>query len=219
MSLPANTPTFEDFVNHLFDHDPTVWMWHFQADSPSWECAEELTIDFISRLFTDQTKILERFSDAQLNQGFWYLLTDISWGLHSDAVPEQKQIECLRSFVPLFSNVFNLRCTPHLDHLDGAVSGHLNTVCYMWWDVLPIHGEPQMQTCRLRDATALAVMEEITKLESICCQESALHGLGHWHAAYPKEVEAIIARYISRNQQAPAELLSYAKAAMKGDVQ
>jgi len=64
------------------------------------------------------------------------------------------------------------------------VTGPLNYVCYMWWDEFPsIASAGDSDLPMLHDA-ALRTMERILLLSSLACQESALHGLGHWqHAA------------------------------------
>ena len=35
--------------------------------------------------------------------------------------------------------LFAPRCSAHLSHLDRGemIAGPLNTLCYMWWDILP----------------------------------------------------------------------------------
>ena len=42
---------------------------------------------------------------------------------------------------------------------------------------------------------ALQTMDRILQLKSIACQESALHGLGHWHRDYREKVSHIIDRF------------------------
>jgi hypothetical protein len=62
-------------------------------------------------------------------------------------------------------------------------------------------------------------MTETLNIESIACQESALHGLGHWQAAYPAEVELIIDRFLSSHRELRPETVIYAKIARCGCVQ
>jgi Glu-tRNA(Gln) amidotransferase subunit E-like FAD-binding protein len=64
----------------------------------------------------------------------------------------------------------------------------------------------------------LDVMERILSLDSIACVESALHGLGHAHAAQPRQVERIIDRYLAQGRRAGAEITAYAQAARRGCV-
>lgn len=62
-------------------------------------------------------------------------------------------------------------------------------------------------------------MERTLQLDNIACQESALHGLGHWHSAYPKEVERIIDAFLQSNLNIRPELEQYAQSARIGMVQ
>jgi hypothetical protein len=55
-------------------------------------------------------------------------------------------------------------------------------------------------------------------LPSIACQESALHGLAHWHYAYEERVEAAVSDFL-RREDLPPVLRTYAEKAMFGDVQ
>jgi hypothetical protein len=61
-------------------------------------------------------------------------------------------------------------------------------------------------------------MERILELDSIACQEGALHGLGHWQREYPGEVERIVDRFLESRGGLDARLIDYAKAARCGCV-
>jgi hypothetical protein len=50
------------------------------------------------------------------------------------------------------------------------------------------------------------------------CRESALHGLGHWHHAYPDQTADIIDEFLARNEGIRDELRRYAMAARCGCV-
>jgi hypothetical protein len=89
----------------------------------------------------------------------------------------------------------------------------------MWWDIIPFGGNPNTPSGNLLNAAALSVMTETLNIESIACHESALHGLGHWHAAYPAEVELIIDRFLSSHRELRPETVNYAKSARCGCVQ
>jgi len=86
----------------------------------------------------------------------------------------------------------------------------------MWWDEFPciaLAGDPDLP--QLHNA-ALGTMETILGLESLACQESVLHGLGHWQSQYPTEVAAIIDRFLAR--QPNDRIVNYANAARCGCV-
>jgi hypothetical protein len=95
----------------------------------------------------------------------------------------------------------------------------MNVTCYMWWDLLPLAGAPGDPAHVALDRAALDVMAETLALDAIACQESALHGLGHWHAAYPAPVEATIDRFLAARPDARPELVAYARSARGGCVQ
>ncbi|MEZ5351956.1 MAG: hypothetical protein R2762_04915 [Bryobacteraceae bacterium] len=64
-------------------------------------------------------------------------------------------------------------------------------------------------------------MKDILSIAHEACQESALHGLGHWHHHHPAAVEAAVDEYLNgqNGASAPPELRDYARAARCGCVQ
>lgn len=72
--------------------------------------------------------------------------------------------------------------------------------------------------CTVDDAL-LTVMERTLRLESEACREGALHGLGHWHRAYPERTSAIIDGWLDGRPRVSPELLQYAQIARGGCVQ
>ncbi len=88
----------------------------------------------------------------------------------------------------------------------------------MWWDILPVAGQPADPARKEMDQAILQVMEAALQLNSIACQESALHGLGHWHLYYASQVEEIIQGFLRRNKALPENLQKYARSALSGCV-
>ena len=64
----------------------------------------------------------------------------------------------------------------------------------------------------------LSVMSEVLDLPSETCQFSALHGLGHWHAHHPEQVEQIVDSFLTRNKGLRPHLIEYASRARVGGV-
>jgi hypothetical protein len=124
----------------------------------------------------------------------------------------------VRSCENLFRELFVPRCSPHLSHRNCPGAAPLNSICYMWWDVMPVYGGPNPQDQAVLHRAALETMEAILAFDSIACQESALHGLGHWHSRYPAETEAIVARYLTSHPLLPEPLRIYARSARCGCV-
>jgi hypothetical protein len=64
----------------------------------------------------------------------------------------------------------------------------------------------------------LTTMEHILGLSSLACQESALHGLGHWQRQHASEVGRIIDAFVLSQTELDPRLLAYANAARCGCV-
>lgn len=140
-----------------------------------------------------------------------------AWKNKAIAWPEKKRF--LESIYQLFAECFAKRCSLRLSHKDTFETNPLNTICYMWWDVIPIHGDAKNSARTEADAMCLEVMQKTLQLDSIACQEAALHGLGHWHMHYPKKVEAIIDEFLASGRCTNLKLKKYAMNARRGYVQ
>lgn len=215
--------SFEEWVAHLFDHPTSGPQWYADPEAPYWVGPADVGVAHTTRLFEEPVRWLADYSDAQVNQGLWYLISnggsDCMTALYDAAVPLADRVGCVRAFGTVFRSLFAARCTPHLSHRDEPGRGDLNAVCYMWWELLPLLGAPEDPTRAALDRAALEVMTAELALPSVACQESALHGLGHWQRGYPREVEAAVDRFLQENAGALAELLAYARSARAGCVQ
>ena len=213
---------FDGWVRHTFDHPAPGPEWYFDLDAPFWAGPPRLTIAYVTRLFEDPCPVLAGYTDEQLNRGFWYLLSnglsDYMCALADASVPLADRVRCVRSFVPVFENLLAVRCTPHLSHLDEPGAGPLNLAGYMWWDIIPFGVAPTDASGRELGEAALGAMADILTIDRVACQESALHGLGHWQRRWPTEVARIIDEFLARNANARAELLAYARSARGGCV-
>lgn len=214
--------TYLAWIRHVFDHPVTdpAWYWNLEADTS--EPAPPACVAYLTRLF-EEPDILTPYSDAQVNQGFWYLVSNTGsnymFSLIEPGVAWPERQHGIRSIATLFTRLFALRCSDHLSHFDEAGAGALNGVCYMWWDIFPAGGQPGNIELKPLDAELLAVMKRVLTLDSVACQESALHGLGHWHMSYPEIVEPTIDEFLVRAGAARPDLLEYAKCARQGYVQ
>jgi hypothetical protein len=94
----------------------------------------------------------------------------------------------------------------------------LNLVCYMWWDIIPIYGQPDVPERSELDQEILGVLESTLQLDSIACRESALHGLGHWQHYYPQRVGEIIDAFLMKYRVLRKDLEMYAVNAFTGYV-
>ena len=66
--------------------------------------------------------------------------------------------------------------------------------------------------------TALRTMARILSFNSLACQESALHGLGHWQRDHDREVSAIIDCFLDANPDTDTRRIRYASSARCGGV-
>jgi hypothetical protein len=165
---------------------------------------------------------LEGFHDAELNMGLNYLISpglgEHMLCLDDPSVPLAARARCVRSCESLFRKLILPRCSSHLSHREEPGRSPLNAVCYMWWDVMPVYGGPVLADRQALYLVALETMAKILKFDSLACQESALHGLGHWHRIFPQRIESLIDEFLWLHANARPELLTYARSARCGCV-
>ena len=81
---------------------------------------------------------------------------------------------------------------------------------------MPVYGGPAPEDRRALHLAALETMASILRFDSLACQESALHGPGHWHNAFPKRIESLIDDFLRTHPDARPQLLAYARSARCG---
>jgi len=219
----SSTTAFVDWLRQVFDNpvaDP-AWRWGVAADIP--EPAPPDCVAYLTWLFEEPESALAPYSDAQINQGLWYLVSascsNYAFSLIEPGVAWPQRRRGLRAMATLFERLFARRCSSHLLHLDEVGAGPLNPVCYMWWEDFPTRGRPTEPGYAAVDVELLAVMKRALALDSLACQESALHGLGHWQQDYPGVVEQTIDEFLARADGMRPELREYAEYARLGYVQ
>nr|MBA3874138.1 hypothetical protein [Anaerolineae bacterium] len=132
------------------------------------------------------------------------------------------RLRCINSIFTLYQQVFAVRCSPHLSNVIRSVElepddlNVLNSICYMWWDISPLYPDMEVDNLQLVRNAVLNVMRKTLELDSIVCQESALHGLGHWDRL--PETTDIIGNWFKQHTNAPDELRLYAIRAQSGGV-
>ena len=217
--------SFDAWVKYVFDHPTEGLEWYFQADALWWNETKnpDLTIQYLTSLFEDAPHYCSPYSDAQLKQGFWFLVSNACsshmFSLMDNRVPLEDRLHCVRSFYTLYEEFFSVKCSPHLSHLDEPGANEINVTVYMWWDLIPIYGQPDDRSRKQIDETILDVMSQTLNLPSDACRESALHGLGHWNLYYPQFVARCIDDFLKREQTLRPELRTYALNARAGCIQ
>jgi hypothetical protein len=101
--------------------------------------------------------------------------------------------------------------------IDAAPKNALSDVCFMWWDVFP-GGLSSLREEEFDavDEAFIGVMIECLGIEHLACQESALHGLGHFGGPWVKRAQAAIDAWLAGHGGSP--LRGYALAAREGNV-
>ncbi|MDB6069098.1 MAG: hypothetical protein JWL81_269 [Verrucomicrobiales bacterium] len=193
-------PRYLDWINHVFDHPVADSAWHWDVDAPSFSAEEPEIAELIELTFCNSATDLQRFTDAQLNQGLWYLASpacsDYFFALRSKEVPLARRLSAIASITVLYRDCFQPRCTQTLSHLDQQPSSPLNAICYMFWDICPISylcDYPDEQ--QLADA-CFAVLADTFAIEHIACREAAIHGYGEFSCSYPERVEQALDRVL-----------------------
>lgn len=217
--------TFKGWLTYVFDHPVPVdnekaWYWDIERDW--WHEDPADVIHFLTQAFENADVVFQPYSDAQLNQGLWFIASNACsnhmFALLDGSVPWPAQKRCIYSIHQLYEQCFAKRCSPHLGHLGEEGANPLNMVCYMWWDIIPIHGKPDDPTWKEFDQDILQVLESALQLDSIACRESALHGLGHWQHHYPERVGEIIDNFSMSHRDLPKDLEAYMMNAYVGYV-
>jgi hypothetical protein len=227
--------SFADWAVHVFDHPVTKKAWHWDTDAPFWNCEADpaRTVEHLNKLFVDSRELVDRCSADQIGQGLTYLINgSCSNYMHSlldEMVDLQSRLKCITAINVLFESCFASVCAEQISHTltRGETSSPANYICYMFWDVAPLFAHSKIRPKKhegnkdflMTEAACLSVMERTMRIPHVACQESALHGLGHWHNYYPSEVEKIIDSYLYMPDSKRRGLRQYALSARTGMIQ
>jgi hypothetical protein len=207
----ADPRTYSDWLDYVFRPESSEWRLEI---GDGWQPPLCVCVEYLTRLFRESQELLRDFLEEQLAKG----LDHISGRIYSDYVAAlfwseiawEKRREAIRSIPLVFERLFAVRCTETLSHV-GEPGNPLNCVCYMWWDGFSYYGRPSDSNYATEDAECLAAMKQVLSLPSIACQESALHGLGHWQRQYPAVVGEAIDEYLASNPGLRPRLRTYAE--------
>jgi hypothetical protein len=216
--------SFEEWVAFAFDRPVPAggeanW-WHLHENDAEMVLMVDpaLQVEHGRRLFADPLFLRERFTPAQLEQGFWFLsfsgptvcgsfLADHLW---NKSVPIDSRRAAIDAMFDLYAKLFAPYPT--------------ESATYMWWDllasnVLEKHGEsvvPRSDADQEQVRLAMvATLGRILQLEQRHCQEAALHGLNH--IATPQERAEFIDPLLQLLRD--EKLLAYARECRAGRAQ
>ena len=213
-------PSFGNWVESVFQHpvQEPEWWWAENAIRP---LDPDQAPGPALRLFTkllETASAMAPYDDAEVAQGLWFLF-DTSCSayttlLRRQELPRTARERFVKALPLLYRDLFAVRCAPVMGH---PTADSLNGTCYMLLDLseaLQPHpdDEPMDELC-------LATMEQVLRTPHVACQDSAIHGLGHWADSYPARVASIIDRYLQDNPAVPADLRDYALSAKTGKVE
>lgn len=207
--------SFEDLITFLFDRDVSLesegrdyWYWHVEVEFDPKKIGA-----YYVQLFRQPEFLRERFTKAQLEEGFWAihgpnLDCSVSRIIDDSEVPLSLREECIRSMADFFRRL--LAAEPY----DTSVQMWWDSLCYDW-ECGNRNRERGGEDLELQDIY-FQTLADVLSIDSWTCQEASLHGLGHLH--HPQTSE-LIDRFIAKHPSLTQEQKAYALAAAKFDVQ
>ncbi|WP_143157722.1 hypothetical protein [Rubritalea squalenifaciens] len=214
-------PRYKEWLVYLFEHPVTDPAWHWDLDAPEFDGSNEDFAILIGDTFTHSGTDLLPYSDAQVNQGLWFLLStacsDYFFALKSAEVPLETRLASIRSIIRLYQDCFMRRCSRTLSHLDQESQSPLNAICYMFWDINALGYTGDVAESRETDDCIFSVLAQTLQLDHPACQEAAIHGYGELSCYYPERCMKAMDNYLAGEIDSP-ELRSYAERARTGDI-
>ncbi len=233
---PVLLPDYSKWIQHVFDHpvhDPE-WYWddeYWEHGLQPWNEFEGTVeaLGFMTQLFSRPQFLMELYSTDQIGQGLWYLTccaaSDYLEPLSLASTSEAIKCEWLDSVLILHEQLFSKICSHYYGHLNNGPEpdNEANGACYMFWDnaedfLLDDLEAPPLVTDKVC-LKAVSIMDATLQIRSAACQESALHGLGHWHRWNSAIVEEKIDRFLASDLPVSNEIRNYARKARTGKIQ
>lgn len=225
--------TFEKWITWVFDRpvDPAnAWYWDYEG--PVLHPKGATALEYLTNLFRNAPTVLKSFSNDQAEQGLHFLIERACCD-HLDAylldywfdetIPLEIRKSSIESITDLFSKFYPTRCSEKFSpSREGWQKAEpLHGSCFMWWDLVTSSGlsNDRRVLDQIRNL-CLDVMGQVLLIEFRPCWWSALHGLGHWGEYNSEKANAYFDRFFELRQHvAGAEMIAYAKAAQRGEVQ
>lgn len=214
-----STSDIKAWVASVFDHPVADPAWYWEEDAM---CVPESahTLEMLAAVYTNPVVHLGQYSDAQVNQGLWYLtnptLSNASFGFFNEKLPVELRCRGLAAIPVLFRCLFAPKCSHTFEEWKSAQASPLDSICFMWWDLFPAYNARRLT--RERDL-CLDAMSQALRLESVTCQLAGLHGLGHWEKVAPRRVEGIIDGFLRSRPRPHPEVAKYARLARGGCIE
>jgi hypothetical protein len=221
--MPPAPATFEQWLDETFGRavagDDYPQFVHREVEEWPDPVPDAAAVEYLTRLFEQSEDSLRYFSDRQIAAGLWELGPGDAHCVYNREIPFEARERLVGSVATFFREFFDKRCSPELSSAASHHVSPLNTICYMWWEVITwgwAKDDPDGERLRAID---LDVMEEVLRLPNPACRESALHGLGHM-VRHSGRAGEIVDRFLADPPAgATPELLDYARAARSGCIQ
>jgi hypothetical protein len=209
--------SFDQWLGFVFDHEPLeegqdsgdAWYWTSEVElavQPARQVAHLL------RLFERPDVLLSRFTEPQIEQGFWFMFSagGTDWfltPLWDPNVPWAAREACIRAIPSLYERLF-----------DSDEEGE--GVAWMLWDFLAFgydcgNRDPSRseEDKRVQEAMLEAMSEMLLGSSSAMAQRAALHGLFHLQH---RSGSALIQTYLD-SRWTSQSLREYAELVLRGE--
>lgn len=203
--------SFGAFADLIFDHpvadksrESKQWYWSLPIERwIDWDKTE--VVELYGELFLRSDELHTRYSKAQLEQGFWFLMgSSLEFTpdelIRDDELSIALKEKLIKSMYFLYEKCF--------------YAEPLETSCYMWWDSYSRIPGLKDPTGRIQEAI-FETLVRILALDSEICQLAALHGMNH--LGHP-DTEKVIGEFIRKNRELTLEQIDYAKKCITGDI-
>lgn len=217
----GNTMDITEFTQYLYERPIDGEEWYFSDGHEDLSLQKDQLVRLAAQAFKGAAKAANQFDEKQVCMGLRYLVNP-SCGpipyLYLDAsIDFSIRSNAITSMQDLFRNLFaKLSNKNALYRACGGLPLSYRETCYMWWEMFPRHGVPRRADMEETDTVICQTISSILEIDNLACQESALHGLGHWYSSRPDEVSEAIKSFLPH---APVALKEYAIDAMRGRVQ
>jgi hypothetical protein len=162
--------------------------------------------------------LLARFSLQQIGTRLWN-----EWHIYRDPeLPRELRDQAWDALGNLWRTVFIPNVSDSLAYLNESSPGRekFDGACYMWWDVSPVHEDPERWS-KNDEEQFIALCRECLDSGRPAIQEAIIHGLGHafgWDRSYPP-AEALLKDFLTTGAIPREELNAYAEIALSGKIQ
>lgn len=178
--------------------------------------------DTLEQLFVRSGDLIERFGCGPTAAGLWNVAQPLtarySQALWDAQTADDAAAGAIDGMFELFSGLFARHCEEATCAGPPATDAPLNTVCYMWFDLIGLDHVELRRIPFERLRRVVQVLQRVLAIPHIACQESALHGLGHVAQYDGGLARPAIERFLKRGTYVAPELRAYAEAAREGNV-